>query len=66
MEKAQAIWDFLDGKKAAIGGALMVAGNILSKFPQTVVAGGICLEVGMWLTGLGLVHKGVKAAKAEG
>jgi hypothetical protein len=62
MEKLNQIWEFISGKKTAIGGALMIAGNILSRFPQTLIAGGIVSEVGMYLTGIGLVHKGVKAA----
>lgn len=63
MEKVQAWWDFLNGKKTAIGSALMIAGNILSKFPQTATAGSILLEVGTYLAGFGLVHKGVKAVQ---
>jgi hypothetical protein len=62
MEKINQWWEFLNGKKTAIGGALMIAGQILNKFPQTMVAASILSEIGMYLTGLGLVHKGVKAA----
>jgi len=62
MEKVNEIWEFLSGKKTAIGGALLIAGNILRKFPQTFVVGEIVSEVGMYLTGFGLIHKGVKTA----
>lgn len=69
MEKLTQFWNWLDGKKSAIGGALMfvafildkvvggiwgVEGEILSKFIATFEwAGGV-------LTGVGLTHKGIK------
>lgn len=64
MGKFREIWDFLDEKKTAIGGALLVTGHILGKFPQTAVAGAILQEIGMYVTGVGLAHKGLKAATA--
>lgn len=66
MEKLKQFWEFLDGKKTAIGGALLVTGNILRRFPATAVAAEIVSEVGMYLTGFGLIHKGVKASTPEG
>jgi hypothetical protein len=65
MGKVREFWDFLDEKKTAIGGALMMAGHILGKYPQTAAAGAICEEIGMYLTGIGLAHKAVKAATPE-
>ena len=65
MEKLNQFWEFISGKKTAIGGALLIAGNILRKFPQTQVAAEVVSEVGMYLTGFGLVHKGVKAASPK-
>ncbi len=66
MEKLNQFWEFLSGKKTAFGGALLIAGNILRKFPQTQVAAEVVSEVGMYLTGIGIIHKGVKAASQEG
>lgn len=64
MDKVREIWAFLDEKKTAIGAGLMVAGKILQRFPETAVAGSICEEVGMYVAGFGLAHKGVKAVKS--
>ena len=66
MKNLNAIWKFLDGKKTAIGGALMVVGNILGKFAETAVLGGIVSEVGMYLTGAGLAHKTTKVVVKKG
>lgn len=64
MGKVREIWDFLDEKKTAIGGALLLAGHILGKYPQTAAAGAILEEIGAYITGIGLTHKAVKAATA--
>lgn len=65
MGKLREIWDFFDEKKTAIGGACMIAGRILGKYPQTAVVGEILEEVGMYVTGIGLAHKGYKTAAAK-
>lgn len=65
MEKLESFWQWISGKKTAIGGSLLIAGNILRKFPQTQVAAEVVSEIGMYLTGFGLVHKGVKAASLK-
>lgn len=66
MEKLNQLWEFLSGKKTAIGGALLITGNILRKFPATMIAAEIVSEVGMYLSGFGLLHKAAKAMPPKG
>lgn len=59
------LWNFLDGKKTAIGSVCMIAGHIMGKYPQTATAGSILEEVGMYASGAGLGHKAIKALSSE-
>lgn len=60
MKKLNEIWEFLDGKKTAIGAAIMITGNVLAMFPPTAPAAQAVLYVGSAIAGFGLVHKSVK------
>lgn len=56
------VWRFVDGNKSAIGGAMMLIGAKLPLlFPQTAPIAGSIGQVGEWILGGGLVHKGLKA-----
>jgi len=74
MDFIQKLWDFLSGKKTAIGATLL----FVSAFLEQVVIGqwgsqaawipqliGTLDWFGMVLTGIGLSHKGVKVIKPK-
>lgn len=62
METCKRWWNFLNGRKTTIGGAFLLAGQILGRFPKTQIVGEILTEIGMFITAGGLVHKGFKVA----
>ncbi len=74
MEKVNSIWQWLDGKKSAIGaycfGAAYAIGKLATiwslNYPWIGPLADTLTEAGAIFTGVGVIHKGVKAATPEG
>ena len=48
-------WQFLSGKKTVIGGAVLIAGKLVTLFEPAV--GAVVIEAGEWIIGLGIADK---------
>ena len=60
MESLNNIWEFLNGKKTAIGSILMIAGQAMEMIPATLPAAKVVSYLGAAISTGGLLHKATK------
>lgn len=66
VDKINALWDWLNGKKTAIGSVILALGFLAAWLPEALPAFGVAPELALKITGvvgvvLGLAHKLYKA-----